>query len=75
MASARFIDGLCQRWGSPPSVILEEPVDLVMGIINILEEAGELHGEQSQGIPQDPDHDMKQSLAEMSSNRTWQATK
>ena len=45
LSEARLIDGLCQRWGSPPSVILEQSSDLVFQMLAILEAAGDFERE------------------------------
>ena len=65
-----MLDGLCQRWGCPPLVILEQPADLVLDMLNILEEAGELTpqiDEKGKAPPAEPEIEPKlQALAEAS---------
>ena len=53
------MDGLAQRWHIAPSVVLAEPVNLVMGIIGII-------GEEAEEAPQSEDELMRGMLASQS---------
>jgi len=39
LIEAELVDGLCQRWGVPPSVILAEDAGYVLRMLAILAEA------------------------------------
>lgn len=41
LSHARLIDGLCQRYGCPPSVILAEDAAQLLPMLAILEAAGD----------------------------------
>ena len=36
LLEAELVDGLCQRWGQPPSVILQEDAGYVLRMLAIL---------------------------------------
>jgi len=38
LMEAELVDGLCQRWGQPPSVILQEDAGYVLRMLTILAE-------------------------------------
>ena len=46
LLEAELVDGLCQRWGQPPSVILRENAHYILSMMTILAEAKPLekHG-------------------------------
>lgn len=46
LLEAELVDGLCQRWGVPPSVVLQEDAGYVLQMLAILAEAKppEKHG-------------------------------
>ena len=39
LLEAELVDGLCQRWGQPPSVILAEDAHYVLRMLAVLAEA------------------------------------
>jgi len=39
LLEAELVDGLCQRWGTVPSVVLAEDAHYVLRMLNILAEA------------------------------------
>lgn len=45
LGQAKLLDGLCQRWSCPPSVILEEDAGLVLPMLAIIAEASEDDGD------------------------------
>ena len=44
LSQAKLLDGLCQRWGCPPSVILEQDAGLVLPMLAILAEGADEDG-------------------------------
>ena len=36
LSQAKLLDGLCQRYGSLPSQVLEEDASVVLGLMNVL---------------------------------------
>jgi hypothetical protein len=56
LMKAKFIDGMCQRYGCLPSQLLEEDVDLLLKMQAILSLSGE----------NDKQSDMESNLANMS---------
>jgi len=39
LLEAELVDGLCQRWGQPPSLILQEDAGYILQMMAILAEA------------------------------------
>ena len=39
LLEAELVDGLCQRWGQPPSIILREDAHYIFRMMTILAEA------------------------------------
>ena len=39
LLEAELVDGLCQRWGVPPSVVLQEDAHYILRMLTILAEA------------------------------------
>ena len=51
----RLVDGLCQRWGQPPSAILAEPAGLILGMLAVMGDDGGAAAGPVEAMPTEDD--------------------